>query len=85
MSEVNFKVTQKNEAEFNVSLPYFCKYGQSEYKVLSKGECLRADPSGQIEITFASLPFQLGATESTERNFNIAYHKALDVLERKVR
>jgi hypothetical protein len=85
MSEtIKFNVVQTTNVESEVSLPYFCKYGNSEYKVISKDESIRCSPTGSIDVTFAQLPFQLGAEPSTENDFNIAYHKALDVIKRKV-
>jgi hypothetical protein len=77
--EITFK--KVIEEKVNITLPAYYKTGAHQMKIFSTEKCLCVCYDGDIGVKHAELPFNVGATESSESEFLDLYNKVQSDLQ----
>jgi len=84
---MEIKITKKVEVieTVKIKLPAYYKDTAHQYKIISAQHCICVTVSGGLQKLHAELPFNIGAIESTEQEFNDAFMRVMSELKNLIK
>ena len=81
---MKIKTKKTLEVETEITLPAYYKTCAHRFKIYSETNCICVTNDQEIAIRHAELPFNIGAVESTEKEFLKTYTKTLSNLNKLI-
>ena len=81
---MKIKTKKTLEVETEITLPAYYKTCAHRFKIYSEKNCICVTNDQEIAIRHAELPFNIGAVESTDKEFLTYYNNALSNIKKIV-